>query len=461
LRCQLGGLQTLDQVLSALKPCSEEIAPGNWLRGVGLPMDLLGTTAAELARLDRATAGYPTLLAAEDGHTVWCNSEALVIASIDASQPDPGFGSVGRDPGTGALTGVLGGSAIGKLWLLQSDYSERELREALRRASALANSYGITTSDESSARPEHWRAYRAAEAAGEMTLRVTAALRWDSERDNGQLPELQALREAATGPLFRAHAIKLFLDGDSGRSGNLLEPYAGTDDEYGHSVYGERLPAVVAAIDAAGFDLHAHAYGDAAVRDGLDAVQAAITANPSSERRHQLAHLALVHPEDLPRFRALDVSADIQPLWAWVNKERRKEIESLGPERARRLLAFRDLFDSGARVAAGSDWISVSVNPLYGIQVAVTRRPPDGSGPAWNPEQRVTLEEMLKAYTINGAWLARQEELTGSIEVGKAADLVVLERNLFEVDPMTLKEVRVLMTLLNGEVVYTRESLVP
>jgi predicted amidohydrolase YtcJ len=190
------------------------------------------------------------------------------------------------------------------------------------------------------------------------------------------------------------------------------------------------------------------------VRQGLDAIERAIGVNPDRDRRHVLAHLALIDPADLTRFRELGVTANISTLWTWLGEERAAEVESLGEERAGRLLAFKSLFNSGARVTAGSDWISESMNPLYSIQVALTRRPPDGSGPAWNPEQRVTLEEMLEAYTINGAWQARLEDETGSIEVGKAADLVLLEQNLFEVDTMRLKDVKVLMTLLEGEIVY-------
>ena len=180
--------------------------------------------------------------------------------------------------------------------------------------------------------------------------------------------------------------------------------------------------------------------------------------NPPRERRHHVAHLALVDPGDLRRFAELGVVADVQPLWAHWDEEQAEFAAAIGPERTARQIPIQSLFQAGARVVAGSDWISESMNPLVAIQYAVTRRPLDGSGPAWNPGELATLEQMLEAYTINGAWLARQEDETGSIEAGKAADLVVLERNLFDVDPLEIHGVRVLLTLLEGEEVYRAEG---
>jgi hypothetical protein len=150
----------------------------------------------------------------------------------------------------------------------------------------------------------------------------------------------------------------------------------------------------------------------------------------------------------------LGVVADVQPLWAHLDGERELEIRALGSERGGRLSPVRSLIDAGARVVAGSDWISESMNPLVAIQYALTRRSLDRPGPAWIPEERASLEQMIEAYTINGAWLARQEGETGSIEVGKAADLVVLDRNVFEMDPMEISRVRVLLTLLEGKEVH-------
>lgn len=454
LRCPLDGLAWPDGVLAKLSKCAARLEDGEWLRATGLDAEVLDGPGPGTAVLDGISAGHAALVSDRFVDKAWLNSAALQAAGIHASTPDPDGGEIVRDRHSGEPSGVLRGTAVAPVWTLASNYSETTLRDGLQLASRLANSLGITSANEASTSASHWAAYRAAEQAGEMTLRINASLRWDPASGSEQLQNFERMRAQAGGPRFRADSVKFFLDGDSDDgSANLLEPYAG-GESFGTSYFGGVLTELVEHVDAAGFHIHMHAYGDRAVRDGLDAIAKAIAVNPPRDRRHQLAHIVLVHPDDVPRFAALGVVADIQPLWAWWNENEEDECGLYGPERCGRLLAFRDLFDSGARVVAGSDWISKSMSPLYGIQVALTRRPPEGDGPPWNPDQRVTLDEMLKAYTLNGAWLYGQESLTGSIEVGKAADLIVLERNLFAVDPMKLKDVKVLLTLLEGQVVY-------
>lgn len=458
LRCPLDGLAWPDEVLARLSECAARLEKGEWLRATGLDEDVLAGQGPGTTLLDGLSAGHPALVTSDFSPEAWLNTAALQAAGIDAATPAPDGGEIVRDPQSGEPSGVLRGAAVNLVWTLPWAYPEAALRQGLRLASALANSLGITSANEASASAAHWAAYRAAEQAGEMTLRINASLRWDSLAGFEQLRALEELRARADGPRFRADSVKVFVDGDGVENGaSLLAPYAASG-LFGTSHYKDRLTKLVERVDAAGFQIHLHAYGDRAVRDGLDAIERAIAVNPPRERRHQIAHLALVHRDDLPRFAALGITADIQPLWAWMNDERRAECESFGPRRCGRLLAFRDLFDSAARVVAGSDWIAESMSPLYGIQVAVTRRPPNGASAPWNPAQQVSLEEMLKAYTLDGARLAGQEALTGSIQVGKAADLIVLERNLFAVEPMQLKDVNVLMTLLEGEVVYRKSK---
>jgi predicted amidohydrolase YtcJ len=320
----------------------------------------------------------------------------------------------------------------------------------------MANGFGITSSNESALGEPHLPAFRAADAAGEMELRVQASQRWDLEDGLDHFDAMITGREPGPGRRFKADAVKFFVDGDiSTRTASLLQPYVGTANDLGTlNLTPERLNAIVTQLDAEDFQVHMHVVGDRAVRMGLDAIEHAIAVNGPRNRRHQLAHVKLIHPDDIPRFAELGVVADFQPLWAKADDELKQEIALLGPERSRWLMPINSVFKTGARVVAGSDWISESMNPLYSIQIAVTRQPIDGSQPAWIPEERVTLAQMIEAYTINGAWLARQEKDTGSIKVGKAADLIVLEKNLFEVDPMKLAEVKVLLTLLEGGEVY-------
>jgi hypothetical protein len=463
LRCQMHDLQWPDEVLAQLADCAARLKNGEWLRGVGLAEAVFDGSGPHRTLLDAVSGGRPAFITTQDGLTGWLNSRALEVVGIDANTPDPNKGVIERDPNTRAPAGVLRGSATDRVYSLLPVPGPTDLREALRLASAMANAFGITSVNEASVQPEHWAAYREAERLGELTLRVQGSQAWRFDQGMDQLEGIVQRRDQATGPRFRADAVKLFIDGDAlHRTASLLEPYAGSADDYGKAkISPADLDAIVARLDSEGFQAHLHVCGDRAVRMGLDAIERAMAANGPRDRRHHLAHIALVHPDDLPRFAGLGVAADFQPLWAYLNAEREDEIAALGAERGQRLTALHSMFASGAWVVVGSDWISESMNPLYAIQIAVTRRLPDGSGPTWIPKERVTLAQMLEAYTINGAWLARQEQETGSIEVGKAADLVVLDRNLFEVEPMQLKDVKVLLTLLEGKPVYRDAGFSP
>ncbi len=455
LRCQLNDLEWPDEVLVKIEECVAGLEKQQWLRAVGLASEVLEDKDPGLSALDAVSPDNPLFISADLNRSVFVNSFAMDAAGIDDSTPDPSKGIIERDSISGQATGVLRNEAVSLVYNLIPAPDTDVLRISLRMASEMANSFGIISSNEASMLPAHHQAYLEAEAAGEMTIRIQGSQRWDPDLGLEQLESIVELRDSAAGGMFTADSVKFFLDGSGNRTGALLEPYVGTSNDFGKLDYGlNGLSEIVQELDAQGFQMHMHAYGDRAVRMGLDAIEYAIHANGPKDRRHQMAHLALIDSSDLHRFAELGITANIQALWAYLGEERLMEVESLGKERAIRFLAFNSLFESGARVAAGSDWISESMNPLFSIQVAVTRRPPDGSGEAWIPEQRVTLEQMIEAYTINGAWLARLENETGSIEVGKAADLVVLERNLFESDPMKLKDVKILLTLLEGEEVY-------
>ncbi len=210
------------------------------------------------------------------------------------------------------------------------------------------------------------------------------------------------------------------------------------------------------ALDREGFQIHVHAIGDRAVRMSLDAIEAARKANGVRDARHHLAHIELIDPADIPRFRRLGVIANFQPFWAngdqWLTELTEPK---LGPERSRWLYPIGSVVASGAEFAFGSDWDVSSMNPLDGIEVAVTRRePPKGPGPAWLPEEKIALPDAIAAYTIRGAYVDFSERETGSLEVGKSADLIVIDRNLFEIPPSQIHEAKVLWTLLEGKEVF-------
>jgi predicted amidohydrolase YtcJ len=297
----------------------------------------------------------------------------------------------------------------------------------------------------------------AADAAGELTVRAMAAQSVDPRRGEGQVAEMVARRDRVRGRRFRAEGAKLFLDGEIDQhTAAMLEPYAGAPGVRGELMIQPRaLDPLVRRLDAEGFLIHMHVMGDRAVRAGLDAIEHAIAANGLRDRRHQLAHIGVASPEDLPRFGRLGVAANFSPFWARADDPASGPTEAaLGPVRSRWMYPIASVAAGGGRVIASSDWPSTPMNPLDAIQVALTRRPLDGKKPAQQPEERVGLAAILAAYTIDAAWAAHEEAIDGSIEAGKAADLVVLDRNLFAIDVMDLHQVKVLLTLLDGEPVY-------
>jgi hypothetical protein len=286
----------------------------------------------------------------------------------------------------------------------------------------------------------------------------------DESKDESQVDELVQRRARYQAEGIRAGAAKIFADGviESGTAA-LLEPYV----DFGHrgelNFTPEVLDRIVARLDKEGFQIHVHAIGDRAIRASLDAFERARSENGPRDSRHHIAHIELFDPDDIPRFRSLGVVANFQPLWAFADTYITHLTEpQLGPERSRWLYPLKSLADSGAVLAAGSDWSVSSMNPLDGVQVAVTRRDLTApSGPSWIPEERVDLDTILAAYTRGGAYLQHEETLTGSLEVGKRGDLIVLEKNLFDVPETEIHRVKVLLTLLDGKEVYRDASFLP
>jgi hypothetical protein len=303
-------------------------------------------------------------------------------------------------------------------------------------------------------------AYLTAARDGSLTARVRGALWWDRERGAEQIPELVEKRAALSHGRFRAGTVKLMLDGvaENGTAA-LLDPYldrcgCATANHGKNFIDPGQLPKYVTELDALGFQCHFHALGDRAVRDALDAIEAARAANGPSDTRPHLAHLQVVHPDDVPRFARLGATANIQPLWA-AHEPQMDEltIPFLGPERAAWQYPFGGLLRSGARLAAGSDWPVSSPDPLQGIHVAVNRVEPGGSGPVFLPEERLGLADALTAYTAGSAYVNHLDD-TGRVAVGALADLVVLDRDPFAGPPQAIAETAVALTYVGGQRVY-------
>ncbi len=463
-QCDLSAAATEAEVLEAVRECAAR-KPEGWLVGAGWQLPIFANAEPSKEALDAVVGARPAYLAAADGHSAWVSSRALELAGIGAETPDPPRGRIERQAATGEPSGTLREAAAGLVGRLVPEPSLDERLAGLRLAQERLLAHGVTAIQEAHATVPVLETYAAAAERGELRLRVTAALATDPARGVEQVAELVALRGRFYGGPVQATAVKIFVDGViEARTAAMLEPYldpAGRrPGERGTLEWPpERLDELVAALCREGFDVHFHAIGDAAVRAALDAVEAAGTPDP--RRRHQIAHLEVIHPDDLPRFRRLGVIANFQPLWAHADSYIVDLTwPVLGPLRSSWIYPIASVARAGGILAFGSDWSVSSLDPLEGIQVAVTRRAPASAEPGQDggkpmqPEEIVDLPTAIAAYTIGSAWAGRREAIGGTIEPGKRADLVVLSANPFERPPGEIASARVLLTLIDGEIVY-------
>jgi predicted amidohydrolase YtcJ len=456
--CDLSDSTTMLGIAAMIHSCAVSHPDRPWVRGRGWPLPVFPGANPHKELLDSLVPDRPAYMRAADGHSAWANSRALALAGITKETPDPPDGRIERDPRTGEPSGTLREGATDLISRLLPDRTEAERRAALRLSLRLANRYGITSVYDASVDTTDLLTYQAMIAEDSLTARVVAALEVHPTAGPAQVANLERLRERFKSARLRPVAAKIFADGvlESGTAA-LLEPYLGRPADRGHADYSpDSLKAIAIALDRAGFQIHVHAIGDRAIRMTLDALEAVRAANGPRDARPIMAHIELIEPQDIPRFRQLGVIADFQPLWAYADDYITRLTEpQLGPARSRWLYPIGSLARNGAVIAGGSDWPVSSLNPLDAIQVAITRRSPQaGAGPAWIPEEVVDLPTILAAYTINGAYAFGQETETGSLEAGKAADLIVLDRNLFEIPAEQIHGVRVVRTMLEGKTVW-------
>lgn len=454
--CDLNGTKTLEEVLERVRSYAARHPERAWIRGGGWPLTLEGGNPHK-ALLDAIVPDRPVFLDAFDGHSSWVNSVALSLAGITKETPDPPRGRIERDPQTGEPTGTLRESAARLVLQKIPPYTHEDYVAGLRRGLELARRFGITSVQEASATEQHLKAFAELDRLGELTVRAVVAMRYDPAKPPSQVGQFVEWRSRYQGRRLRATTVKIFADGViESRTAALLQPYLGTNERGWLNIEPESLKPLAAELDRLGFQIHIHAIGDWAIQASLDALEFAQRQNGKRDARHHLAHIQLFDPRDLGRFRQLGIVANFQPLWAYADPYiTDMTLPVLGPERSRWLYPVRSMAESGAVIVGGSDWSVSSMNPLDAIQVAVTRRGlGEGPGPAWLPEETVGLPTILAAYTIQGAYVNFQEHETGSLEVGKAADLIVLDRNLFDCPPHEIHRAKVLLTLLEGQEVY-------
>ena len=462
--CDLTGLTSVDAVMEKIRDYAKAHPDATWIRGGGWDLPLFPDGNPSKEPLDRVVPDRPVFLYSSDGHSAWVNSKALAIAGVTKATPDPPHGRIERDA-SGAPSGALREDAEDLVREHVPKHSLKEIEAGQRKGIEIANSFGLTSLQDANVSEDNLKAYAALEASGALTARVSAAIGADTDKVLADVPRLKDLRARYRGKRFRADAVKIFADGViETRTAAMLEPYIGFGTDRGKTnLEPADFRALATALDKEGFQIHVHAIGDRGVRDTLDAFEAAQKANGVRDSRHHIAHLEVIDPADIPRFRRLSVVANFQPFWANGDEFITKMTEpELGPARSRWIYPIASVENAGGVTVFGSDWNVSSMNPLDGIEVAITHRdPPKGPGPAWLPEERIDLPDAIAGYTIRGAYLDFTEKETGSIEVGKAADLIVLDRNLFEIPPSQIHEAKVLWTLLDGKEVYRAPGFSP
>ncbi len=472
LRCDLADAADQADALARIRAYAAANPDREWIDGSGWRMEWFPGGTPSRTLLDGVTGSRPAYLTNRDGHGAWVNSAALDRAGITAATPDPADGRIERGPG-GEPQGTLHEGAALLAGRLVPRPTPAEQLHGLLLAQQHLHGLGITAWQDAIVGeylgyPDPLPTYLTAARDGTLTARVEGALWWDRARGGEQLDDLLDRREAGQAGRFRAGTVKIMQDGVAENfTAGMIDPYLdGCGCQTGNTGLSYVDPADLAEqvtrLDAAGFGVHVHAIGDRAVREALDAFEAARASNVVSAGRHHIAHIQVVHPDDIARFAQLSVTANMQALWAAHEPQMDDlTIPFLGPERAARQYPFGALLRAGARLASGSDWAVSSANPLWGIHVAVNRMLPPGEGEPGAgpllPGQALSLGEAMAAYTAGSAYVNTLDE-TGAIAPGYLADLVVLDRDPFAGPPGEIAQAGVALTFVEGAQVFAGEG---
>jgi hypothetical protein len=454
LSVRLRDASSREEFVSRIARKAAELPKGEWL--LNGDWDQQQFDPPELPRrewIDAVTPKNPVCVNRHDGHMVLANTLALRIAGITAATAAPDGGEILKDPATGEPTGILKDAAIGLVGRHIPSASLAVRTRAAEAALGEAAAYGVTSVHDM-ADSSNFEVYQELLRAGKLTVRIFLYI----PIDEIDIYERLRLKTPFGNDRLKIGGLKAFVDGSLG-SGTALffDPYA---DDPGSSglLHRQMFPAGIMeerilAADRAGLQVAVHAIGDKANALILDIYEKAIRRNGPRDRRWRVEHVQHLRAADIPRFGGLGVIASVQPFHA-VDDGRWAE-SKIGRERCLTTYAFRSLLDGGAVLALGSDWTVAPLNPLTGIAAAVTRRTTDGKNPGgWFPEQKLTLEQTLAGYTRNGAYAEFAENVKGTIAPGKLGDLVVLDRNIFEIPPEDIADTRVKLTILGGDIIY-------
>lgn len=470
LRCDLGEIHGRREYLDAVGEYGRANPNLEWVLGAGWYGDVFDGGFPDRSLLDELEPHRPVVLTSHDNHGVWVNSAALRRAGITSRTPDPAGGRIHRDH-HGQPTGMLTEGAANLVTDLLAPVAQSDIEAALLNTQTYLHSLGITAWQDAALGdaigiPDAYEAYCTLARQDRLSAKVTGALWWD--RDTGadeQLAKLCRRRDTAPGHGFQATAVKIMQDGVcENLTGAMLQPYQNQAGECGLSfIDPDELARITRILDEQRFDVHIHAVGDRAVRESLDAA----SSTPGDwDSRHQLAHIDLIAEADIPRMAQHGVIANLQPLWARRDPVLvSTKLPYLTEQQQARHFVFGQLAAAGVPLAFSSDWPVSSPNPLWGAHVAVNRTAPPGDPHASDqqsqanpllPDQAIGVHQALLGYTRGAARANRLETTTGSIELGKSADLTVLDQDPYRTPAREIGSLRVELTMASGTVVYTK-----
>ena len=458
---------TIDAIKDTVRVWAEAHPEREWIVGRGWYYQPFPGGLPTRQLLDTLVPGRPAYFTSYDGHTGWANTKALTLAGITRRTGNPVNGAIVKDAHTGEPTGVLKEAAMSIMAKAAPQPTREDKLAAIRAAIGEAHGYGVTSVQIAGGSPDDLDLFDALRRRGELTLRVYQALSASASLTDAELDRLDRTRaHFADDPLLKAGAIKLVADGViETHTAAMLEPYTNRARVTGDPRFTpEQLDRVVTLLDRRGWQIMTHAIGDRAVRMTLDAYASAAAANPAPERgrRHRIEHIETIDPADIPRFGTLGVIASMQPYHALPELEPGVWSNSIGPDRAARGWLWTSISGAGGRLAFGSDWPVVTIDPRMGLHVAVNRTtieglPEGGSHPA----ERLPLRQAIDGYTRAAAWAEFDEVRKGTIARDMLADIVIFTRDIFALKPARLTDAHVAVTIMDGKVVYRREISEP
>ena len=463
-RANLEGAKDPADIQQRLKAYAARHPGDDWMLGRGWNYAMFGQEALPHKKyLDTVFPDRPVFLEGYDGHTYWANSKAMLLAGIRKETPDPANGVIVRDPQTGEPTGALKESAAGLVAKVIPKPNREAKLLALRSGLKWANQHGLTRVHSAGGDFPELDLFDELRQEKQLFVRFYIAYFQDPpELRKQDIEAMETARKKFHDDWLDAGVVKFMVDGVvESHTASFLEPYSDDPSTRGPLFWDPaKYQSAVREMDKRGFQIFTHAIGDNGIRTALNAYESAEKSNQTKDRRDRIEHIEDINAADIPRFGRLGVIASMQPLHSYPDSDTLDVwARNVGPERATRAWVWKSISDAGGRYAFGSDWPIVTLNPWEGIRTAVTRQTAEGTPKeGFVPSQRLTVAQAVEGYTLGAAFAGHREKTEGSLVTGKAADVIIVDRNIFEIDSHTIGDTKVVTTIVGGKIVYEADE---